>query len=272
MVTINLCFSRVGNMFHLLRLELDCFFAGLSFYTRVPTPRWVEYKPENLNKSRKYLALIGAFVGLIAVLVVLLSSTVLPSSVSVLLSMIATVYITGAFHEDGFADSCDGFGGGWEKSQVLAIMKDSRVGSYGVVGLLLLFGLKFLVLWELLQVGVTILLFSLVLAHAASRYAASVVMQFYNYVSYVETSKSHQVASLRLDNKSMLFGFLPILGILIISLDWRYGMAVFASLSAAFIMGQYFKKRIEGYTGDCLGAVQQITEVVFYLVVLSLVA
>lgn len=257
-------------MFSTLRQELECFFAGLSFYTRMPTPAWVVYKPENLNKSRKYIALIGVLVGALAALVLALSSTFLPSSVAILLSMAATVYITGAFHEDGFADSCDGFGGGWEKTQVLSIMKDSRIGSYGVVGLLLLFGLKFTVLWELFQINANIVLIALLLAHGISRFMASLIMQYYEYVSHIETSKSHQVASLRLSNKNMFFSALPILGVLMLSLEWRYGLALFISLLTAFVLGQYFKKRIGGYTGDCLGAVQQVTEVSFYLAVLGL--
>ena len=257
-------------MLSLLRQELECFFAGLSFYTRIPTPAWVTYKPENLNKSRKYLALIGVFVGSVGALVLLSLSFVLPSSVSILLSMIATVYITGAFHEDGFADSCDGFGGGWEKAQVLAIMKDSRMGSYGVVGLLLLFGLKFLVLWELFQVNLSLVLITLILAHAVSRLMASVVMQHFAYVSHIEASKSHQVASLRLSNKDMLLSALPIFIVLALSLDWRYFVALLVSLLIAGVLGQYFKKRIGGYTGDCLGAVQQVTEVGFCVMVLML--
>lgn len=252
-----------------LRQELECFFAGLSFYTRIPAPTWVAYKPENLNKSRKYLALIGVLVGSVASLVLVLSLMVFPSSVGILLSMIATVYLTGAFHEDGFADSCDGFGGGWEKSQVLSIMKDSRIGSYGVVGLLLLFGIKFVALWELLQTNASVVFIVLILAHAVSRLMASLLMQHYHYVSHIETSKSHEVASLRLSNKDMLLSALPILGILVLTLEWRYCLGLVVALLTAFVMGEYFKKRIGGYTGDCLGAVQQVTEVTLYLVVLA---
>ena len=252
-----------------LRQELECFFAGLSFYTRIPAPAWVAYKPENLNKSRKYLALIGVLVGCLASLVLAVSSAILPSSVGILLSMIATVYLTGAFHEDGFADSCDGFGGGWEKAQVLSIMKDSRIGSYGVVGLLLIFGMKFVVLWELFQINASVVFIVLILAHAVSRLMASLLMQHYQYVSHIETSKSHQVASLRLSNKDMLLSALPILGVLVFTLEWRYCLGVVMALLITFVMGKYFKKRIGGYTGDCLGAVQQVTEVAFYLVVLA---
>ena len=256
----------------ILRQELECFFAGLSFYTRIPAPAWVSYQPENLNKSRKYLPLIGVLVGFVAALVLGLSSLVLPSSVSILLSIVITVYLTGAFHEDGFADCCDGFGGGWEKAQVLTIMKDSRVGSYGVVGLVLLLGLKFVLLWELFRVDPSSVFISLVLAHAFSRFLASLLMQYYQYVSHIETSKSHEVASLRLSNQAMLMSFSPIVILLLLSLDWRYIITLLFPLFVAFILGQYFKKRIGGYTGDCLGAVQQVTEVCLYLATLVLLS
>jgi adenosylcobinamide-GDP ribazoletransferase len=111
-------------------------------------------------------------------------------------------------------------------------------------------------------------LIALVLAHATSRLMASVIMQYYPYVSHVETSKSKQVVSLSLSRKVMLLSALPILFLLLVALDWSYCLAFLASLLVVFIMGQYFKKRIGGYTGDCLGAVQQVTEVNFYLVVL----
>ncbi|RVU85381.1 adenosylcobinamide-GDP ribazoletransferase [Leucothrix sargassi] len=249
--------------------ELACFYAGLSFYTRIPMPKWVIYKPENLNKSRKYLALIGVFVGLVAVATYLLSSLILPVSLAILLSMVATVYLTGAFHEDGYADTCDGFGGGWEKAQVLDIMKDSRVGSYGVVGLLLLLLLKFVVLWEVAQVNVVTMLLSLLLAHAISRFMASAVMQHYDYVSHAATSKSQQVVSLRLSNVDMLVSIVPIVFLLLVSLEWRFVVALLGSALITFFLGQYFKRRIGGYTGDCLGAVQQVSEVVFYLCVMA---
>ncbi|PWQ96648.1 adenosylcobinamide-GDP ribazoletransferase [Leucothrix pacifica] len=253
----------------LFRREKDYFFSGLSFYTRIPCPPSVAFSPESLNKSRKYLGLIGLLVGLFAATVYVASALVLPVSVSVLLSMIATVYLTGAFHEDGFADSCDGFGGGWEKAQILSIMKDSRVGSYGVVGLILLLGMKFIVLQSLAERSMVLLVFALLCAHSVSRLLASWIMQKYQYVSSLETSKSAEVASVRLSKREMLYSIAPAATVIVIAWQLNFVLAVFVAWGVAYAMGAYFYRKIAGYTGDCLGAVQQVCEVVFYLVVLA---
>lgn len=252
-----------------LRQERDYFFSGLSFYTRIPCPKSVVYKPESLNKSRKYLALIGLLVGLVAAIVYLLSAMLFPVTVSVFLSMIATIYLTGAFHEDGFADSCDGFGGGWEAAQILSIMKDSRVGTYGVVGLMLVLGLKFLVLVSLAERSTELLLFALLSGHSFSRLMASWLMQKYNYVSSVETSKSINVTSVRLSRNEMLASAIPAVLIIILAWQINFLIAVMVAWFMTFLLGRYFERRIGGYTGDCLGAVQQVSEVLFYLAILA---
>ena len=160
-----------------IRQELIYFFSGLSFYTRVPCPAWVPYSPHNLNKSRKYLPLIGLLIGVIAALIYMFCGLLMPSSVSISLSMIATVYLTGAFHEDGLADCADGFGGGWEKAQILAIMKDSRIGVYGTIILVLILGLKFILLMELQLISDQLLMLALMVGHSLSRLMSSLTMQ-----------------------------------------------------------------------------------------------
>lgn len=252
-----------------LRQERDYFFSGLSFYTRIPCPKSVEYRPENLNKSRKYLAFIGLLVGLFAAIIYLLSAVLFPVSISVFLSMIATIYLTGAFHEDGFADSCDGFGGGWESTQVLTIMKDSRVGTYGVVGLFLVLGLKFLVLLTLAERSTELLVFALLCGHSLSRLMASWMMQQYAYVSAVETSKSINVTSVRLKHSEMLFSTIPAAFIIMAAWQINFLVAVPVVWLMTLMLGRYFQRRIGGYTGDCLGAVQQVCEVLFYLVLVA---
>ena len=96
-----------------------------------------------------YFPLIGWIVGGFSALIFWASSFLFPVSISIIFSMIASILVTGAFHEDGFADVCDGFGGGWTKEKILEIMKDSRVGSYGVIGMILMLGTKFAVLYQM---------------------------------------------------------------------------------------------------------------------------
>ena len=125
-----------------MKKELRIFFTALMFYTRIPCPGWVDHSEDYLNKATRYFPLIGWLIGLAMALVIYGSLFILPISVCVILALAVSVLMTGAFHEDGFGDVCDGFGGGWTKSQILEIMKDSRVGTYSVVGFILLFALK----------------------------------------------------------------------------------------------------------------------------------
>jgi len=129
-----------------LMQHIRIFFTALMFFTRIPCPSWVDHSEEYLNKSSQYFPLVGGIVGAIGLAVLLGALWVLPVPLAVLLSMVATVLATGAFHEDGFADMCDGFGGGWTKEKILDIMQDSRLGTFGAVGLGLLMAVKFLCL------------------------------------------------------------------------------------------------------------------------------
>ncbi|MGB7501352.1 MAG: adenosylcobinamide-GDP ribazoletransferase, partial [Azonexus sp.] len=110
----------------MLRRELEYFFGAIRFFTRLPVPGWVGHSTEALNRSARYFPAVGLLVGGIGALVFLGAMQVWPQPVAVLLSMAATIYATGAFHEDGLSDSVDGLGGGWDKLRILEIMKDSR--------------------------------------------------------------------------------------------------------------------------------------------------
>jgi adenosylcobinamide-GDP ribazoletransferase len=118
--------------------QLELFFIALAYFTRLPVPGWVAFAPEKLGQAARFLPLVGWLVAAIGAAVFWLAAQVLPVDIAVVLSMAATVRVTGAFHEDGWADTCDGLGGGWTKARVLEIMKDSRIGSFGAIGLVLL--------------------------------------------------------------------------------------------------------------------------------------
>ena len=113
-----------------MKKEVQIFLTAVMFYTRIPVPSWVNHDADYLNKATKYFPLIGWIVGIIAVLVFVGANYLFNPSIAIIISMAASVLLTGAFHEDGFADVCDGFGGGWTKEKILMIMKDSRVGAY----------------------------------------------------------------------------------------------------------------------------------------------
>lgn len=248
-----------------LRREIEYFFTALMFYTRLPCPSWIGYSEQKLNKSRKYFPLIGWIIGGIGAGVFWLAQYILPLSVSVLLSMAATVYWTGAFHEDGFADSCDAFGGGWTKAQILTIMKDSRIGAFGMIGFLLLFALKFAALYELAIQATALVPPVLLGGHTLSRFLASVFIQTHEYVQDLDKSKAKPITTQRLSAAEMLFSAVFAAAALLLLPLPEALLAALAAYGSKVWLARYFQQRIGGYTGDCLGATQQLSEVVFYL-------
>lgn len=253
--------------------ELRYFFTALMFFTRIPAPKWVGYEPIYLQKSRKYFPLVGWVVGAIAALIFGLAQLVLPIEISILLSMIGSVWITGAFHEDGFTDMCDGFGGGWTKEQVLTIMKDSRIGAYGTIAIILLLGLKFYSLYHLALTNTILCIIALVNGHCCSRFIASTFIHSHDYVRDIDQSKARPIANERLSTLELVYSFiLAILPLgLFIGMTWYMLLLAFPlAYASKLYLGPYLNKRIGGYTGDCLGAVQQISEVLFYIVLLLL--
>ncbi|HNC68785.1 MAG TPA: adenosylcobinamide-GDP ribazoletransferase, partial [Thauera aminoaromatica] len=179
-----------------MRDQLELFFTALGFFTRLPVPAWVPWSSERMHHAARYFALVGWVVGGAGALGYLALAWLLPPAVAVVLSMALTIRLTGAFHEDGFADSCDGLGGGWDKAQILAIMKDSRIGSYGTIGMVLMLLAKAAALVELAGpavqgAGVAL---ALLVAHPLSRLAATVVLHRLPYVRADDSAKSAAVA------------------------------------------------------------------------------
>ena len=126
-----------------MKNEIKIFFTALMFYSRIPCPKDIDHSPEYINKATRYFPLIGWIIGVISFVVFFLSVLLFDSSIAIILSLIAGVLTTGAFHEDGLADVVDGFGGGWTKQRILEIMKDSRVGAYGAISVALVVLLKY---------------------------------------------------------------------------------------------------------------------------------
>lgn len=254
----------------MIKRELEYFFAALRFFTRLPVPAWVGHSAEQLNHAARYFPLAGIIVGMIGATVTLLAAMVLPLSLAILLGMVTTLLATGAFHEDGFADAVDGFGGGWEKLRILEIMKDSRVGSYGAIAIALLLLAKFVALHELaLRHGVFVLAAILIAAHALSRLASTTLLYVLDYVREDELSKSKPLAQ-QLSRGELLcatcLGLAPLGLLLYTGIAWSsLATALTLGIAMTLYAARYFKKHIGGYTGDCLGATQQLAEIVFYL-------
>ncbi|MCM5663746.1 adenosylcobinamide-GDP ribazoletransferase [Galbibacter mesophilus] len=256
-----------------MKNEIRIFFTALMFYTRIPCPKNIDHHPDNINKATRYFPLIGWIVGGISFAAYWISSLVFSDSISVVFSLIAGVLTTGAFHEDGLADVVDGFGGGWTKEKILDIMKDSRVGAYGVIALIFLFLLKFLALKELLTLVKSPFIIAVLFIsyHSLARGTAINIVFASQYSRDDETSKAKPIAKTHGKIEiagAYFFGLLPIAALCFISLKL---IAVLLPLLAVFYFSKrYFEKWIHGYTGDCLGAVEQIAECVTILSFLAL--
>lgn len=244
--------------------QLRLAMAAVQYFTRIPVPAWVGHSHLRLNEAARYLPLVGMLVGAVAGGIFLLASAVLPSSLAILLSMAASIAVTGAFHEDGLADTCDGFGGGADKSAILAIMKDSRVGSFGVVGLVLALAIKYAAL-SALATGAFFA--ALVAAHAFSRFLALAVMYTHTYAREDSTTRAGAVAH-NLSVRTLLIG--AITGVAPLALLGAGGaLAAGCALAVCLLLARYFQRRIGGYTGDCLGAIQQASEITFYITLVA---
>ncbi|HCE55646.1 MAG TPA: adenosylcobinamide-GDP ribazoletransferase [Lutibacter sp.] len=249
----------------MLKKELSVFFTAIMFFTRIPCPKWINHSPEILNKSTKYFSLVGIIVGSYGALTYWMISFILPENIALFLSMIATIWITGAFHEDGFADVCDGFGGGFTKEKILTIMKDSRLGTYGTIGLVGMLATKYLAL----SAFPNQLLITLIAGHSISRFISTVLLYLYPYVRDDLTSKAKPMAHALKVSSLIINGIIGLLPLFFYNSYWIF-LAIIPPFISMLFMGRFFKKWIGGQTGDCAGATQQVAEVVFYLSILVL--
>ncbi len=250
-------------------LQFHIFLNALMFYTRIPVPSWMKHDEDMLNKATVYFPVIGWIVAGISGLVFYGASRIFNPEISILLSIVANILTTGAFHEDGFADVCDGFGGGWTKEKILEIMKDSRVGTYGSVGLILILGIKFFSL-EILDNQT--LIWAFFIAHSISRFVALSFIYTLEYVREDALSKAKPIAKkmpFRDLSIAFCFAVIPLLLYLIKTGNFFLLLMIPPLVLVHLYLGYFFKKWIGGYTGDCLGATQQVAEVVIYLSIIA---
>ncbi|MBV4358231.1 adenosylcobinamide-GDP ribazoletransferase [Pinibacter aurantiacus] len=248
-----------------LKNERDIFLTAVMFFTRIPVPHSIGHGQDMLQKSARYFPWVGLLVGAINALSFYFFQLVFPMHLSILFMMIVSILTTGAFHEDGFADVCDAFGGGWTKEKILIIMKDSRLGTYGVIGLIAILSSKFFIM-EMLATrqSLPVFLFIIVAAHSSSRLAAVTLLQQYDYVTDADQSKSKPVADRKLNAVELCIAFagglLPFLFLPAVDL-----LPLLLVIIARVLLGKYFYKWIGGQTGDCAGATQQVCEIAFYI-------
>ena len=178
--------------------------------------------------------------------------------IALVLSLVATVVVTGALHEDGLADAADGFGGGSTPERVLEIMKDSRVGSYGAVALILVIVTKLASLASLSRIEVAA---ALVAGHTLARWSSVMLLHRYAYVGTKGAAFGGGVTTLRLTIASIIA-----FTICALALQRRALIVIPVSVAVTAASGVYCRRRIGGITGDCLGAINQLVELATYLV------
>jgi adenosylcobinamide-GDP ribazoletransferase len=248
-----------------MKNEIQLFFTALTYFTRLPCGAWGKHSEQDLNHAAKYFPLVGVVVGSVAAAVFVLASWMLPVALAVLLSMVATLLLTGAFHEDGLSDTADGLGGGWDKEQILTIMKDSRIGNYGAAALFMALLIKF---QALTYIPVARLPIVLIVAHSVSRFASTLLAYTQSYVR--ENGKAKPIVQ-HISSRELVVAALFGLGPLAL-LNPHFWWALLPLIPLWLWFSHKLKKLLGGYTGDCLGAMQQLCEVTFYLGVVACVS
>lgn len=258
-------------------MALRHFLLAVQYFTRIPLPRrvtdWMGYDPAWLRASTGWMPLVGLIVGGWSALVWLAAWAWLPAQPATAwicagLAMAASLWMTGAFHEDGLADTADALGGHVSRQRALEIMKDSRIGSYGAVALVMALGLKGSLLallaqqWGAQAAGV------LAAAHVVSRCMPLITIRLLPHVGETDRSKSKPVSE-SINTPTLLTGF--VLGTALLGLFW-WGLPAlpwWAGLPGAACgwcwVWWLLRQRLGGFTGDGLGATQQLAELGFYL-------
>ena len=264
---------------------------SLQFFTRIPVTGhladWVGYSPAMLRNSAGHFPGVGVLVGfLVAVFAAGLLMALPPTGsaplVAAALSTALGVLITGAFHEDGLADVFDGLGGSGDRDRALIIMKDSRVGAFGAIAIVLALLCKVALLALLGDVSGPLMVVALFTAHVASRTWPLLTIRLLPHVGDAAGSKSKPLAD-QISGAALRTGFIWLLLALAFVLYAQaaanfiainmadegllraFITALMASLVAWGLMTRWFWQRLGGFTGDCLGATQQVCELAFYL-------
>lgn len=229
--------------------------AALIFFTRLPFWRLGEVPAEYYKNVVRYWPYVGWLTGGIMAAVYLGATCVLPKSCAVVLALTARLLVTGALHEDGFADFADGLGGGTNRSRILEIMKDSHIGTYGVIALIVYY-ILFTGIASSLPIKVAAGAF--VACDAWSKYAASTIVNFLPYARKMEEAKNHTIYN----RTGFLAGVAGCLGgaIPLLLLPVQYIASLIMPVLIAPMLFMLMKRKIQGYTGDCCGATFIICE------------
>jgi len=232
---------------------------AFQFLTRIPMPS-IAFEADSLSRATKFFPLVGLVIGSGAMVLRKLLEFHLNRSLVALVVLIYLVLITGCLHEDGLADTADGFGGGQTKEQILAIFRDSRIGSYGATALVLSLLARYL------------LLASLPLEHFAAYVISSQVLcrwsalplSYFLAPAREQDGQGARIARLA-SFTSLIFGSIFGFAVVAIALRWSAAAPVLVAIITVLLSGWFYARELGGVTGDCFGATSQLTEIAVYL-------
>lgn len=241
---------------------MNSFLIALQFITIIPVKKQLKYSEKDIAHSMLYYPLVGTIIGLVLVLINLIGSQFLPELVRDSLLLIFFVLLTGGIHLDGLADSFDGLFGGKNKKEILSIMKDSSIGVYGVLAVVLFLLFKFTLLREL---PIAHRNFILIIVPTISRWAMVMAVYLFPYARKEGFGKAYK---LYLKKKHVLGATLWVLLLTLILFFWKGALILGFSFLIIWLIGDFITKKIDGLTGDNYGAINEIMEVVILLLMI----
>ena len=255
-----------------LSYEARLALVAIQFLTRIPIPTFRKYDPQWLHQSSRYFPAVGLLIGILCAGVFWLASLLFTPLIAAVISTAFGIKLTGAFHEDGLADSCDGLGGGLTRERTLEIMKDSRLGTYGVLGLVSALLLKISLLAAM---PLSVAIVALIIGHTASRLFCISLLTLLPYGGEIEHAKAKPMAQQLTPLQGLYSSGWLILAIVLVILIFpntmlqiglgKWLLALILALVATDYMRRLLRRRLQGYTGDGLGATQQLSEIAIYI-------
>jgi adenosylcobinamide-GDP ribazoletransferase len=231
---------------------------AFQFLTRIPMPS-TQFEADSLSRAVKFFPLVGLVVGSGAALLQRILISHLSRPLVALIVLAYLVLITGCLHEDGLADVADGFGGGWNKDQILLILKDSRIGSYGATALVLSLLARYLLLALLPLEHFAAYVIS---AHVLCRWS-TLPLSYFLPPARVEDGQGARIAKM-ISLSSLVFGSIFSFSVVAFALRWSAFAPLLGTILVALLSGWLYIRKIGGVTGDCFGATNQLTEIAVY--------
>lgn len=247
----------------MLREELRIFALCIQFLTRLPFPFSPTYSDAAMSQIPRYFPAVGALIGAIGAVIIVLGHQAFGMLVATLLAVAIGLLVTGALHEDGLADMFDGIGGATTAERALEIMRDSRIGTYGALALFAVLGLK---IAALVEMGPALAVPALIVGHAASRLSCTIAMASSRYV---RATGAGQALASGVTPASVLIA-VGVTALVLPLLPFMAWLPAIFGLTIGHIGARFlYERRLKGFTGDCIGAVQQLSELGIYLSILA---